>query len=359
MIGIIIRSRSYLLSNGIIVFVIVILTLFFGLRDLNVGVDATLYCFPDFYSALHSNTIFDLIQVRENEFLYLSFVYLSACISNEFSIVLIELALITILFYFYAISLLEKWGKGYIVAFLLILLIFYSFHFVNLIRQSIAIPIILCAFLMYDKRNCKIWSLLLIAIAFGFHRTSIVAGIPIYLTLITSTSTNRKLYFCIAFITCVAILGLLGYIVNQLADSFEVLNKYSAYTDSNGGNSWQTPKVSKILILFLLLNAIIVYYSKVKKIFSIKDIYIYSMILLVSFFSLMIGVYTASASRLFLFYFCIIAYYMLQFIININSTIGTKYIFVLSLIAFVTYYSIVSIQIDLIDYSSDILGIEK
>lgn len=357
MIGISIRSKSRLLSNGINAFVIAILTLFFGLRDLSVGVDATLYCYPDFCSALHSNTIFDLIKVRGNESLYLTFVYLFSCISNEFTFVLIGLALITIFFYFYAISLIRNWSGEYLVAFLLILLIFYSFHFINLIRQSIAIPILLCAFFMFEKKNGKIWSLLLIIIALGFHRTSIIAGVSIYLTLITSTSTHRKLYFILSLIAYGAILLLLGYIVNQLSSSFDVLSKYSAYTDSYGNQSWQKPKISKILVLFILLNAVIVYYSNAKRLFDKKNIYIYSMILLVSLFSLMLGAYTASASRLFLFYFCIIIYYMLLSIIRINSTTITKYIIVLSLIAFVTYYSVVSNQVTLIDYSSDILGI--
>ncbi len=177
-----------------------------GMRALEIGTDVKIYVVRLFANAKNMN-LFEFLQYSEVEVGYSLLVYFSTLISKDVHIILFLNELIIIIFvYLFAY---DKRNKNPIWLTMAVFFFVIYNSSLNLIRQTIAISIILYSLTHIEKKHYK-RTILLFLLAMTFHRTTIFA-IPLYLILYFYN--NEKIKYK-KVIVCVTLVMLLLVVLN-------------------------------------------------------------------------------------------------------------------------------------------------
>lgn len=216
--------------------VFLLLVVFAGLRDRSVGTDTGNYI----WMLLSTNTFIDVF--RTTEFGFNTLLLISKSISNDYSILLTLIAFVVVGLY---ISTIAKLTERYETAvFLFITLGAYTFFF-NGARQGIAAAICFFAIPYLLERKPKQY-FLLVALAFTFHHTALIASL-LYFLAVPRVSWRQ----IVAVVVGSVIMTLFLTVFVQLAEVL-VDDKYSMYADVEEGGG-------HVLVSFLLVQGVLFY----------------------------------------------------------------------------------------------------
>lgn len=238
--------------------VFLLLVVFAGLRDRSVGTDTGNYI----WMLLSTNTFIDVF--RTTEFGFNTLLLISKSISNDYSILLTLIAFVVVGLY---ISTIAKLTERYETAvFLFITLGAYTFFF-NGARQGIAAAICFFAIPYLLERKPKQY-FLLVALAFTFHHTALIASL-LYFLAVPRVSWRQ----IVAVVVGSVIMTLFLTVFVQLA-AVLVDDKYSSYAEvtEGGGRVLVAFFVAQGTLLYLLRNKAKDkngYYSKLLNIYLI------------------------------------------------------------------------------------------
>lgn len=225
-----------------------------AVRSENIGVDVTVYVIPTFDEVIDSDNLFDTFDSLEIEFLYILLAYVAKFISTDlWSILMLTELCIVVPFWIAFIKLRDKLNPTF--ALFIFYCVLYN-HTLNMMRQSIALGFILLA-IAYMFHNKKLWMILWLCIAFGFHKS---AALGMFLPVIYYFSryyplyNNLSLYLCI-FIGLVFVASSIATFIVFLIDYGVLDLKYLIYTEVGVFES----KVTKSLLIIVLIELLILY----------------------------------------------------------------------------------------------------
>ncbi len=180
---------------------IIILSVFAGIRDINVGTDVQYYLVGQFNrTALFPNNLFEyllyMINVEEAEPLYAILQYVGYHLFHSIHFVMLILSLITNSFAYFG---LKKMSKDIEITFgwMLYCLLLFNVS-LNIVRQTCAIAIVWYLVVSFSQKNIKpLKYIVLLLVAAGFHRTALLIG-PILTILMYSFQTGKKIMSSVA-----------------------------------------------------------------------------------------------------------------------------------------------------------------
>lgn len=158
-------------------FVILIPSILAGVRDDTVGTDVLVYCKPWFDMACQYDSLWSYIQsIPGTEWGYLACSYFVSRFTNDSHWVYFLYSFLVSLFVFLSLYEVREEGSVFLGEFVY-LFMFYNMSY-NIIRQSIAMALLLYATVKFGKRE-YIKTIVLCIVACSFHRTAFIA-FPIF-----------------------------------------------------------------------------------------------------------------------------------------------------------------------------------
>lgn len=225
------KQKIYLIIIGIL------LILVSGLRDKNIGVDTASYV--NFFQNVSNldNSQLNSIYYEKGFILFNKFLVL---FSNHYSILLVISTLIIIIPILLFIK--ENSNSIWMSVYLFVTLTFY-YNSMNIMRQYIAIGLILLSY-SYVKKRKIIPFVFLVFLSASFHTTALVFLIVYFIPLIKLS--YRKLNYLILFTLIIYLF--FPYFLKVFFNYFRIYTGYIYYLDSmNFGD------ILKFLIMFLIL----------------------------------------------------------------------------------------------------------
>lgn len=193
-------------KSGIIFSILAITTpvLLAGLRDVSIGTDVNYYLTYDLYSASNYTNFISYYLASGEEILFSLIVFIVNKICNNINVLMFVLQLfMTTLIYLEIYRNRDKYNMSLA---MFIYLIFVYPRFLNLIRQGLAVSIIIYSMRFIEKPNKRNFYFS-VFVAFLFHRTAIFS-LPLYFLY---NSIQKKKNFNILVIYMVVILSALSY----------------------------------------------------------------------------------------------------------------------------------------------------
>lgn len=356
--GEMLRVKSRLLSYIAYAFVVVVPSVFAGLRDVDCGVDIRVYEADIFARACDSDSLSQALEGTDLEPMFVIINYLAALVSSKLGIALFLISLV-IWSLFLSAALRAKGLVPPHVSYFLFLLGFFPLSF-NLMRQCCAIAFLTLAYAdLLRSGNMKRFAVMVV-LGFFFHKTAVGAGLLLFAIHWLAGITNLRLkWFC----TSLFVLGCvcLALFFVQLLDALGTLGgRFEAYSIYGGGGSANfKPGFLTILIIgeVLCLIATVVMWSC--RLVSSKVAYIYCLILCVSIMSEALGRYSGFATR-FDMYFCALQAFFLPMLFAFNGRLHGRSRFV-GLVFVAVVFSAIFLRLsdamgDTVPYKSSIIG---
>ena len=334
-------------------FAITMPTLLASFRDENVGTDVAVYMKKIFYLAANSDTFLNYSQMTTIEFLYKVLNYIVACFSSNLHVFMFvaEFLIVSIVYisiYYYREKI-PMW-----LAFLVFLLMYFN-RSLNIVRQSIAIPITFLAF-KYIKEKNIVKYVITIIIATLFHSSAFVAGMSyfIYYMLKNEKHTKFKTYLII-IIACLAIANY-GTILSYLIYNAKILPmKYAIHIPTGEISIPLTESILKLMLILPILHC------KKDLIKYNDDNEFLIFMLVIDFILLQAGMLAPFVQRISFYFGYYYIYVIPQLYVFLNkkgySNINVIYIFILFI-----YWYVVFVRMnygETYPYTSGILGIER
>lgn len=247
-----------------------------GVRDLTIGTDIGVYGKTFFNRAVISNSFQEYSKICETEVGYRLVNYIVSRFTNNVNIFLFILEFIIIGIVYIAFYQRRKDTPIWL-CMLCYLFLFYN-RLLNLLRQGIALSIIIYSYKYLDKNELKKY-LIAVIIATLFHTTAIFA-ITLYFIKIVSKSKSRKaLIPIISMVILVLILGY-GKILSFLIYNIGIVStRYAIYLPSA---NFSFNLVETLVLCFFVILAI-VFSKKVNKLNQNNMLYI-----LIGFFGIIL-----------------------------------------------------------------------
>ena len=223
-----------IISILFLMLLVIINTLFSGLRDFGVGIDTNVYIEPYFQRALSLRNVKDFV-LSDGDKGFLLLAYLSTMFSHEPQTLLIVIALFINVFIYMSLWQYKKAiGVNMFVATALLSIGFYC-HTLNLMRQFCAISILCYAFSLFVQGK-KICYLILQILSYFFHSTSICfLFVPVLWNISRIDNTQKqKKYLVILIVFFVLFIPSYYYVISLLGD-FSIIT--DTYVDRYGANS--------------------------------------------------------------------------------------------------------------------------
>lgn len=244
------------------IFIILIPSLLAGFRDQTIGTDLKTYVLPDFYYAVNSDNIEEYFEISKEEPFYTILNFVISRFTNDFHWVLFIVQLImTTLVYITIYKQREKISMW--LAMLVYMILFYT-RFLNLVRQGIAVCIIILSFnFIKDKKPIKY--IISIIIAMLFHRTAIIA-MPLYFLNLLLEKENKKSKKIIIgiYILLIASIFFFDIILNVLLDINILPEKFEPYLTKYRKESFD-PEIFSTLFKAIWIIWIGFLYKNIKK----------------------------------------------------------------------------------------------
>ena len=223
-----------IISILFLMLLVIINTLFSGLRDFGVGIDTNVYIEPYFQRALSLRNVKDFV-LSDGDKGFLLLAYLSTMFSHEPQTLLIVIALFINVFIYMSLWQYKKAiGVNMFVATALLSIGFYC-HTLNLMRQFCAISILCYAFSLFVHGK-KICYFILQILSYFFHSTSICfLFVPVLWNISRIDNTQKqKKYLVILIVFFVLFIPSYYYVISLLGD-FSIIT--DTYVDRYGANS--------------------------------------------------------------------------------------------------------------------------
>lgn len=288
------------LSKLIIVLIIIINTLFSGLRDIGVGLDTTIYIDSYFYTASSLTSFKELINIDLDKG-YLILAYLASVFSDDSQSLLFATAFFINFFILVAFGKYRRiLGINFFVATLLFCVIYYC-HTLNLMRQYCAISLLTFGFTYFIEK--KIYTYFFIQlIAFFLHSTSIFFIIIPLLWIVSEMQNSIKrnlltvgslflfIIFIIFYFYFLSFFGDLGLVSEVYAERYGANGDYVNNTTSSG---------TGLGIAFSILFPIaFVYYGYHRECINSRELYLLIMLSILASLIELLGKYVDYVSRL-------------------------------------------------------------
>lgn len=353
-------ERQHIVYICVMFAIVIIDTIFIGLRDFGVGIDTIVYI-DEYYSvAKYTTSIHSFLQLDGYDKAYLILAKIASDISRNSQSLMVLTELLIIGFTLLGVNGYKKTLKINIPIFLTLYWLLYLCHSENLMRQYCAMSLLFWGFSMYIQGHRFMYCIVQV-IAYFFHTSSLIFLIaPLFFEL----SQCKNLLFrriCTLGIIVLMLLSLFFYYqVLQIIGNFNVLNdvyfnRYSqgsAY-EREGSFSWGIRYILQTIIPFIMF-----FHAYKKKVLDYNIIY-----LLVALYLSMVIV---EQLRYFMVYMFRLAHYFgLIFIVyqtilmsNKKSSLVMNILYILILIS--SFYMVFMTDGNLgwnYRYSSKILGI--
>lgn len=321
-------------------------------RDESIGTDVLVYMKKIFYWAVNSDTFFNFNKMSAIEFLYKVLNYIVACFSNNLHVFMFVVEFLMIFFVYISIYYYRKKIPMWL-SFLVFLLMYFN-RSLNIIRQSIAIPITFFAF-RYVKEKKIVKYVVTIIIATLFHSSAFVAGMSyfIYYMLKNEKRTKLKTY-SIIIIACLAIANY-GTILSYLIYNAKVLPmKYAIHIPTGEINIPLTESLLKLMLILPIL------YCKKDLIKYNEDNEFIIFLLVIDFILLQAGMLAPFVQRISFYFGYYYIYEIPQLYVVLNKK-GYSNLNIIYILVLFTYWYVVFIRMnygETYPYTSNILGIE-
>ena len=225
-----------------------------GMRDISVGTDTGGYANLLMKYALSSNSFSELRSIDRTytEIGYQLFVYLITRVTSNFGILLFLTEFLVLIPYMYSLYILRnKVSMTYAIS----IFMFCYYHIsLNLMRQSIAMSLIMLAFVLYINKK-RIWSLIIIVFECSIHRFTIVIATLLMLFWIFRNlyDNKRKRFVFISLMLCM--LCSLEFLISRIFPVFLVgyYDKYLKYISGEQGVGFLTIITSPSFLLYTLI----------------------------------------------------------------------------------------------------------
>ena len=246
-----IKKKKKLLGIGSLVFSLLILCIVAGARDLNVGKDIYYYFYQIFYDfSVKGYSIIKEIKSSNVEVGFIILVYVGSLLKNvNFALFLVELFTAAPI-YIYAFKKRNEQSISFIILVFILTMYVRSF---NLMRQSIAMSLVILSTAYFEKKDYKKTTGLFIA-ALTMH-TSALAAILIYAFIIISKTKkdNKKILLMAVYF---------GLIVFVIGSEFMLKALFSRYARYIGGEySYSSLNLMKIMKKMIWIFISAVYYK--------------------------------------------------------------------------------------------------
>lgn len=236
--------------------IILIPSIIAGLRDLSVGTDVNKYVAPNFYYANKSESLQEYSDIVKQEPLYTLLTYFIVKITGSIHWILFVIQLIMTTLVYMAIY--RQREKIPMWISMLVYMVFIYTRFLNLIRQGIAVCIIIFSF-GYVQNRKPIKFLIAIIIASLFHRTAILA-IPIYILywIINKNDKNSNIILMVSYILLILSVFFYDIVLEWMINLNLLPIKFKSYLGIFKNNTWDVNifitlyKLSWIIVLAFL-----------------------------------------------------------------------------------------------------------
>lgn len=320
------RKRAMLFS----IIAILLPSLLAAFRAEGVGTDTLYYAKNNFQVALNSSTFEQFNRTFELELLYNILVYVISRITDNIHVLYFAIQTI-IMTFVYRACYDQKDNCPMWLSFLLFLLLYYN-RSLNMIRQSIALSIILFSYKYIKEKNLKKY-ILFVIIASLFHKTALLSLIIYFMVRLIE---KKESFLYKIFIFLISFLFLIGYqeIMFLLIELGIIPSKYLFYVTSSESNILLIELIRKIIFLgiFILFGKSLKRNNEknhILKYFMSLDLILY-----------LVGIYANYAQR--------IAYYLGYFDIFLiaqlpnccRKGLSRKGMYILIIIFFIIYWFI-------------------
>jgi len=242
------------ISKFLSLIAILILSLFAAIRGLTVGTDINIYGYRYFHSAGYYPNIISYLNFYETEHLYFVLNYIVYSLTHNIHVLFFVFQFFIALVV-YNIAYKEK-ENGTMWLYILSYLMLWFNSSLNILRQSLAIFVILYAFrYIEDKKYFKY--IIAVLVASLFHKSALLCLIFPLLSLL-SNSKRQKLYLILIVIVTLIVYNYLDYIIIFTQNNMSFFQKYVSYLSNEEGNiNWYFAAVKLIM-----LSGIIVFSKK-------------------------------------------------------------------------------------------------
>ena len=236
------RHRDYFIYLITSTLLLITLVLFAGLRDVTVGTDTGNYLMI----FENKNSLEDFFENANYEYAFFYLNYIVKSFTDNFNVLLICIASISLLGFHYGISKISQ--NIFLSYFIFLSFGFYTFFF-NGARQGLACSIVFVSFLYLIDRNFIKYSLSILLAAL-FHKTAILM-LPLYLLFnLNNAYKNKKWLIVFALIAVVSI-----SIVIDFMAKIDARYSYYANSENSGGH---------LIVSFFTLLGLVFYILKNK-----------------------------------------------------------------------------------------------
>lgn len=334
------------------ILIVLLISIFAGLRSENVGSDVKVYAKP-MYLLMNGYGYDYTVAVLRIEKLFGIIAFLAISLFNNFNFLLTIIQLIITIFIVINISKREN-EVSVSLYFLTFTTVFLGLNF-NLMRQSIAIAISIWAFKFVREKNLKKYFLSII-LSMGFHITAIIA-FPIYIIYNNLKGKNGIVIKILIIILLILAILSFANIFSFFIDIGVLPSKYNVYLTQYYNDGWDIQ--IKLLILKIFIGAICFYIMNVDK--DNKDInscFLYLLIL--DFCLFMISGKILYADRISYYYSLPVYLYAIP---RGKIVLKNKIVYEVFIILFLFFYfwfMFINLRTsEIIPYTSNILNIMK
>lgn len=343
------KKNGKIIGILLLILAIFVLCFFAGIRDLNIGKDVSSYFMVAYNSYVNDgNGILDTSNIAIIEIGFAVLMYLASLFkSTNVALFIVEL-LVCIPIFLFAYKKRENTSITFIIFIFLTTLYCKS---LNLIRQSIAISIIILSTYYFEEKKYKN-TVFLMLLAYLFHETAIISLIIYLIIYICQNKTkNKKLYLYLLIFGTIFIVFSFEFILKMFP------NKYSNYF----GSEYEISSFSIMSIIKKMIWIVIglFYILKFKKDKTYNNNFSYIIFFIIDFIFYFMSIKISPAGRLG-YYFLYTGYF--TFIPNIKNMFKQKNIIniliIILMIAFWYNMTVINYSADAIyPYTSDILPI--
>ena len=314
-----------------IIIIFSILAIVAAIRNYTVGVDTPQFC--DAFEKISRMTIEQAEESTRYEIGFITLCKLLSYITTNYQILII----VTSLFIMFSVGqFIYKESKDCILSSLLFILLNCYAMYMNVMRQAIAISIILLGYTYFFKNNKIIKYFFTIIFASLFHQSAIIMIVTIFLQKLKF----KNKYFLITII----ISGIIFVFANPILNLFtKLFTTYSGYLESQFAvsNYFASVLNALVAIIFFVIG---ICYNKNKfkeKDRTVLDFYAFMIMLNVIFFVFIIKI--SIFSRLTTYFNIFNILLIPEFIRNIQKKEDKRFILLILLLCTLFYWGIISI----------------
>ncbi len=323
-------------------------------RDPTVGVDVLTYAEPSFYSAISRN-IWEYIASSDNEPLFSLLAYVSANVFQSSFVYYFLIELLVVAPVYKAIK--DNCPRSLrFLAWLVFYFTLFGFSF-NLMRQSIAVAILLAGFSYLSKKSYFKYCLVVI-VACGFHYSSLMGFVVLALYVLFD---SKKLSLLKKIVCAMAFILMLVFAVDLINFALPFKSSYSYQLHHMvGAEPWDVFQgiIERLIIFFPLFCMVFLNYDRLKDTVSHFDFCLMVIFAYVVLYQL--GTISSQLFRLSLVFYALLILVIPLLIDGLNSRIDRSvYSIVIAAFLFSYFIYFMNTNGQVVPYTSDVLGISS